>query len=48
MKMAKPQTVSHSYKQNERDWFAFAKKIWQIISNAPNFIEYRANHSINT
>eukprot|EP01083_Nonionella_stella_P047227 126390_1 len=50
MSMAKPQTISqsHSYKQTERDWFSFAKKIWHQISNAPNFIEYRGNHSHST
>ena len=46
MAMAKPQTMqqSHSYRQTERDWFAFSKKMWRFVANAPNFRDYRGDH----
>ena len=45
MAMAKPQTMqqSHSYRQTERDWFAFSKKMWRFVANAPNFRDYRGD-----
>ena len=47
MSMAKPQSIlqAHSYKQTEKDWFLFAKKIWRDINSAPNFMEYRVSTS---